>query len=594
MPRASKTNGRSGLNIILTGVSAAALLVSFCAPALATDDDTKAEIRMLKEQLRKLERKLDAQAQAQKETQREVSTVVKTKAAAGPATQPFFGPVYKGEAPADGGPLWPSAFYFKNVTITPGGFFEFAPIYRDHYIGADLATPFGVIPYANNPTSHEGETRFSSRRSRFILQTDADLDQITHARMYLATDFLSDAQTGTFTQSDSWNLRWRELYLKLDRQDFGADWATHFALGQMYTLFSLNSRGTTPDTFLTPPVIDDQYMPGYTWARQTGLRISQNFTKEFQVAYGAETSYTSWPGGSLPALAVNGTIAPVPANGVSQTLPGVYFPGAYLQAPVSGSLYNSINNITWSHVPDQIVKAAWDPDLLGHSLHVEGGGILRQFEDRTFGGNHSVWGGGGFASVIIEVFPKWLDFQASGASGRGISRYGASDQSIPDVAFNWTGGLNPIHERQVMAGFTAHLDKATDVYIFAGGEFAAPSWSDARFPKGAPISLPFLGAATAYAFGYGNPAFVNSGCNFEGATPSASPYGTFGSCVGQTKDVRQVTTGIWHNFYDGPAGKIRVGAQYAYTVRDSFQGFGGAFKGNENMIFGSFRYYPFN
>ena len=66
------------------------------------------------------------------------------------------------------------------------------------------------------------------------------------------------------------------------------------------------------------------------------------------------------------------------------------------------------------------------------------------------------------------------------------------------------------------------------------------------------------------------------------------------NCVGNTKDVRQVTTGFWHNLYDGPAGKVRVGAQYAYTIRDSFQGVGGAFKGTENMIFTSFRYYPFN
>ena len=300
--------------------------------------------------------------------------------------------MYKGEAPADGGPLWPSAFYFKNVTITPGGFFEFAPFYRDHYIGADLATPFSAIPFPNNPTAHEGETRFSSRRSRFILQTDADLDDITHARMYLATDFLSDAQTGTFTQSDSWNLRWRELYLKLDRQDFGADYATHFSAGQIYTLISLNSKGTTPDTFLTPPVIDDQYMPGYTWARQTGLRISQNLSKDFQVAFGAETSFTSTPGGGLPALAINGTIAPIPANGVSQTLPGVFFPGAFLQVPVGGSLYNSINSISFSHVPDLMTKAAWDPDFYGHSVHIEGGGVLRNFEDRVFAGNHSVWG----------------------------------------------------------------------------------------------------------------------------------------------------------------------------------------------------------
>ena len=108
--------------------------------------------------------------------------------------------------------------------------------------------------------------------------------------MYLATDFLSDAQTGTLTQSDSWNLRWRELYLKLDRSDFGA----HFAVGQMYTLISMNSRGTTPDTFITPPVIDDQYMPGYTWSRQVGIRLSKDLPYNLQYAFAAEMPYTSF------------------------------------------------------------------------------------------------------------------------------------------------------------------------------------------------------------------------------------------------------------------------------------------------------------
>ncbi len=598
MTRKTEIKGRSGLKKMLAGVSAGALLVSFCAPALAADDETKAEIRLLKEQLRRLEKKLEAQSEAQKETQREVATVAKAKAAGGQATHPLFGPIYKGEAPADGA-LWPSAFYFKNVSITPGGFFEFAPFYRDHGMGSDIATPFSLIPYPNNPTEHTPEFRFSSRRSRFILQTDADLDDITHARMYLATDFLSGPQTATLTQSDSWALRWRELYFKLDRQDFGADYASHFSLGQMYTLFSLNSKGTTPDTFLTPPVIDDQYMPGYTWARQVGLRWSQNFTKDFQVAYGAEYSYTSIPGGTTPGLAWNNTTAPIPANAVSGltpygSLPAGYIPGAYLSYPISGSLYNSLNNVTLNHVPDQIVKGAWDPDLWGHSLHVEGGGILRQFEDRTFGGTHDVWGGAGFASVVFQVIPKWLDFQASGVSGRGISRYGAAGQTIPDVAIQWTGGLSPIHERQVMLGLTAHLDKATDVYFFAGGEFAAANWGDYKYPKG----LAYVPAGL-YAFGYGNPAFVNTGCNFEGSIGSSSAlsstnFGYRGACVGQTKDTRQATTGLWHNFYDGPAGKIRVGLQYSYTVRDSFQGVGGAYKGTENMVFGSFRYYPFN
>ena len=191
----------------------------------------------------------------------------------------------------DGDAPWPSAFYFKAVKITPGGFFEFAALHRDRFIGADLATPFGQIPYMNNPTSHSDETRFTPRRSRFTFQTDADLDQDTHVREYFAADFLSAAQTATLTQSNSFNFRFRELYMKLDRSDYGL----HFSAGQAYSLVGLNSRGTTVDTFLVPPVIDDQYMlPGFTWSRQPGVRVSKDLPYNTQIAFGAEAAYVNY------------------------------------------------------------------------------------------------------------------------------------------------------------------------------------------------------------------------------------------------------------------------------------------------------------
>lgn len=562
MSKYSKNYARQGLKGLLAGVSTLAVFTAFCAPAYATDAETKAEIRALKDQLRRLEHRLEAQAQNQRQTDRKVERVERggvVAAAGGP--QPV-GVSKDGDAP------WPSAFYFKAVKITPGGFFEFAALHRDRFIGADLATPFGQIPYMNNPTSHSDETRFTPRRSRFTLQTDADLDQDTHVREYFAADFLSAAQTATLTQSDSFNFRFRELYMKLDRSDYGL----HFSAGQAYSLVGLNSRGTTVDTFLVPPVIDDQYMPGFTWSRQPGVRVSKDLPYNTQIAFGAEAAYVNY---TTPAYAVNGLTAPYPGTG---------YPGAYNQLPVSGSLYNSANAVTFNDVPDLVTKASWDPDFAGHAVHFEGGGILRNLNDRTYGGNHDQWAGGAVAGVIVQVIPKWLDFQASGMSGNGIGRYGAA--SLADATFNWQGGPQAIHERQVMVGLTAHVTPQTDVYLFAGGEFAASNYSFATFGSKGNA----LGLSGNYAFGYGNPAYVNVGCNFEGAASS----GSLTSCVGQTKDVRQVTTGIWHNFYDGPAGKVRVGAQYSYTVKDSFQGVGGAFKATENMIFTSVRYYPFN
>lgn len=70
-------------------------------------------------------------------------------------------------------------------------------------------------------------------------------------------------------------------------------------------------------------------------------------------------------------------------------------------------------------------------------------------------------------------------------------------------------------------------------------------------------------------------------CNFEG--PPAR------TCVGDIKDIRQVTGGFWRNFDDGPAGKVRVGAQYSYTVKHTFVGIGGAPRAVESTFFPSLR-----
>ena len=55
---------------------------------------------------------------------------------------------------------------------------------------------------------------------------------------------------------------------------------------------------------------------------------------------------------------------------------------------------------------------------------------------------------------------------------------------ISDATFTSTGGFQPIHERQVMVGLTAHVTPQTDVYVFAGGEFASANYSFVNFGGG--------------------------------------------------------------------------------------------------------------
>jgi hypothetical protein len=576
MCKLKKSGARKWAVRLLAGVSSIAVFAS-CAPAFAAADaETKAEIRALKEQLKRLEQRLESQAQSQRQTERKVERVEQAAVAAPPG-----GPLRL--VSKDGVP-WPSAFYYKAVTITPGGFFEFAAVERSRFIGADIATPFQNIPYYNNLASYGNEYRFSARRSRFTMQTDADLDAVTHVKMYLATDFLGAGQTANLNQSNSFNFRFRELYAQVDRSDFGG---FHVMAGQAYSLIGLNSKGTLANTFLTPPVIDDQYMPGFTWARQPGIRLSKDITPDLQVAFSAEQSATTF---ILPASDVFGHVAPCVANanlsiggtggiagsGCSAgTIPGIFNVG-----PVGGSLSNALNETTTNRIPDLITKAAWDPTFFDRHIHVEVGGMLRDFSDQVYWAQHSVWGANIEAGVIIPIVPKWLDFQFSGVSGNGNGRYGAAQ--INDSTFTWTGGAQPIHERQVMVGLTAHVTPQTDVYVFAGGEFASANFDFVKVAAQPKFGI----AAGTYSYGYGNPAYNNIGCNWVGP-PSLT-------CVGNIKDVRQLTGGFWHNFYDGPAGKIRVGAQYSYTVKDSFQGVSGAYRGTESMFFTSLRYYPFN
>ncbi|MGH6844708.1 MAG: hypothetical protein ACRECU_08300, partial [Methylocella sp.] len=148
-------------------------LISFQAGA-ASADDTAAEIHLLKERLRQLEHRVAEQGRKEQETQAQIR---KSAAQPGPAPGAYTYPVGIGLPPPVGSELAErlahlpgysyigspsSTLYVGGISITPGGFFELATVTRDHFIGADIATPFGNIPFANIPSSHTHEFRFSA------------------------------------------------------------------------------------------------------------------------------------------------------------------------------------------------------------------------------------------------------------------------------------------------------------------------------------------------------------------------------------------------------------------------------------------------
>ncbi|HUB63396.1 MAG TPA: hypothetical protein VL996_02975, partial [Methylocella sp.] len=427
----------------------------------------------------------------------------------------------------------------------------------------------------NVPSSHSGEFRFSARQSRFSVLAQGDVDPVTHLAGYIEGDFLGAAQTANSNESNSYQPRIRHVYLTVDQDDFGA----HLLAGQTWSLATMNTKGIVPRQEDIPLTIDAQYVPGFVWSRQPQIRLVKDFDKTLWFALSAENpTYTT--GGTAPTLIDGGVIV----TGVTSAVPA---PGAPQTGVVGGSLFNSLNAINLTQMPDIVGKVAWEPTIADRTIHMEGFGIFRDFVDRViypFGSaaapfgtaianhNNSVAGGGVGGSILVPVVPQVIDVQFSGMTGYGIGRYGSAQ--FPDVTFNADGSLSPIHETMLLAGAVWHAFPEIDFYGYAGEEFVGRSFG-------------FSLAAAHTAYGWGNPTFVNTSCNIEDDVMAGA------ACTGNPDLVRQATVGFWDNIYKGPFGRLSGGLQYSFTQKFAFSGFGGSPERNENTFLTSLRYYPF-
>ncbi len=437
-----------------------------------------------------------------------------------------------------------------NVNVTLGGFIEAASMERNHNEVADVGSSFGLgfgngIPLPDSPNYHASEFRESARQSRLSLLAQGDEDMKSYAA-YFELDFLGVGTASNSIESNSYTPRIRHVYATYDAPTDG--W--HFLGGQTWSLLTLDRVGITPRSEVTPLTIDAQYVTGFSWARQPQLRLVKDFDKKIWVGISAEspeanffspTGYGAGGGGAA-------------ATGVTGQQSG-------------GSLLNGNNaKYALNQAPDIVGKVAVDPGW----GHYEVYGILRNFTDygnltANTPGTHTNWGGGGGAAAILPVIPKMLDFQASFLVGNGIGRYGSA-QFSDVVADGVSDSPTPIPEVMGLVGLVGHPNSDLDVYGYAGYEGVRAT------------------AVSGTTFGLGNPNYNNSNCLVAGSTTN---------CAANAKDEWQGTIGAWWKFYQGKAGMMEVGAQEAYIHVDTFSGVGGAPKANENIIMGSFRYYPF-
>jgi len=277
------------------------------------------------------------------------------------------------------------------------------------------------------------------------------------------------------------------------------------------------------------------------------------------------------------------------------------------------------NGFNTDVAPDIIGKAAFDPGW----GHYEVYGIARFFNDNTFGcfvspftsppgapaplqtaglcstitantlfpgqqSQRTKSGDGVGGSVLLPIWTKYVDFQASAMYGKGIGRYGASQLS--DVVVAPDGSLSPIKAVHALAGVVVHPWAGLDVYAYAGMERADPNyWST--------VSTGSVRNLT----GFGIPTANNNGCNI---TTAASFTNGTSNCAAINKELEEVTVGFWQDFYKGNYGRVAGGFEWEFIRRLSFPGAGPAagagvthsvssVSTSDNVFMTSLRWYPF-
>ena len=437
------------------------------------------------------------------------------------------------------------------TTLTWGGFLAMESVYRSRSETADIGSSYNGIPFSNQPTAHMSELRGTARQSRLSLLAQGDVDSDTHLAGYYEMDFLGAAQSANSNESNSFNLRIRNIYGTIDWDSLGLE----LLAGQSWSLVTANTKGITPRNELVPATIEAQYVVGFNWARQPGIRVVKNWNHEFWAAVSVENPQTTFAGNAAAATGI----------GTTTTHAG-------------GSLFNSVNNFSLNHVPDIIGKLAWEPKIDGaQPLHMEVYGIYRSFYDRVNVAatnalglpagayNTNSDGGGVGGSITWSAIPKVLDLQATAMTGTGIGRYGSGQ--LPDVTLRPDGSLAPVQETTFMGGATLHATPMLDIYAYGGQE--------------AQKRKTFITGTTTT--GLGNPNLNLAGCLVEG-----------GACSPNLESENQATVGFWWKAYQGKFGNFRFGAQYSYTHLTAFGGAGGVKPTtDDNMIFTSIRYYPF-
>jgi hypothetical protein len=467
----------------------------------------------------------------------------------------------------------PSALHYKGITITPNGFLAFENVWRERSVNSDINTPFNSIPMPSANEGHVSELNFSGRQSRIGALFTGNANNVKLSGYY-EVDFLGVGTTSNANQSNSYAMR--------QRQAWGQAALTNgFTItgGQMWSLAAQNKKGTDALTERMPNNIDAQYIVGFSWARQPGVRIQQRWG---DVKTGAFTAALSIEQSQITNFAATSSVAAaVPTN--------FYFAGT----GTNGGLFNNTTTYTNNVAPDVLVKGAFDMS----KAHFEIGGIARfmrayYYPILTAAGtaaaptytysassvSNTKSAGGVFANASVTP-NKYFDLSVQAMAGQGVGRYGNSQ--LADATIRTDGTLEPIRNYHGLFSLETHPTTKLDVYGYYGGEYAQRT---------------VYTTAQGDQIGYGSYSLNDAGCYALPAVTTSSTAGSPSapaSCASPTRYIQEGMFGFTYRLINNPkVGRLQYGVNYQLVNRGLWSGSTSInARAQDSMVLTSLRYY---
>ncbi len=370
----------------------------------------------------------------------------------------------------------PTTLHYKGITLTPGGYTAAETVNRTKATGGDIPTAFSAIPYEHADAYSLSEFYGSARQSRVTLMAEGKTNWGT-LRGYYEADWLGAGITSNNNQSNSYVLRQRVIWGQAETKQ-------HLAVtaGQLWSLATEDKKGISnlSGDIMTPQAIDPNYVTGFVWTRQYGVRVTKTWD-HMAIGVAAENPqilYSASLAGNTP-YAVLGSAGNNGGNynaAISAAAPTTYVqnyvtePGTTTYIPQYSTLVANTNiaNLSFNYAPDVIAKLAIDPGWghwelfgIGRFAHetiypgvttdtvkyggqkdIETGLAVAPASTTAGAYSNSIALGGAGASMRVPL-GKMISFGAKGLVGAGVGRYG--DTTLADVTVNSWGGLSPLH-----------------------------------------------------------------------------------------------------------------------------------------------------